>query len=124
SWGEAFGIFDGYTKIPHVFPTWKPMPIKYPIYTGKTLVASGRWRKVDHRDDLLDLFPRSPEIFHRKSDHPSNTKVRTDGSAEAITGEMRELTNAEANHIGLNRGDYRQIMLEEQFERYLAATLT
>jgi hypothetical protein len=121
--GEAFGIFSGHRQIPRLPAKWEPVPAKFPVYTGKSLVVSGRWRRIDHREDLLDLFPKAPEIYHSKSDNPSNGRIGPYGSAEAATGELRELTEAEANQIGLTRGTYRQVMLEEQFEKYLQDNL-
>ena len=121
--GEAFGIFDGHGQAPYLCTTWEPVPIKDPVYTGKALVVSGRWRQIGHRQDMLDLFPRSPEIYHSKSDNPSNNNIGSYGSAEVSTGELRALTEAEANRIGLIAGTYRQIMIEEQFQKYLQDTL-
>ncbi len=121
--GEAFGIFEGHRQVPHVPSRWEPVPAKFPVYTGKTLVVSGRWRRIDHREDLLDLFPKSPEIYHSKSDNPSNDRIGFYGSAEAPTGELRGLNESEARQIGLVQGTYRQVMLEEQFEKYLRDAL-
>lgn len=121
--GEAFGIFEGHRQVPYVSSRWEPVPIKYPVYTGRALVVSGRWRRIDHREDLLDLFPKSPEIYHSKSDNPSDDQIGPYGSGETATGELRDLTEAEANQIGLIRGTYHQGMLEEQFEKYLQGTL-
>lgn len=121
--GEAFGVFEGHRQVPYVSSRWEPVPIKYPVYTGKALVVSGRWRRIDHREDLLDLFPKSPEIYHSKSDNPSNDQIGPYGSGETATDELRQLTEAEARQIGLIQGTYRQVMLEEQFEKYLQNTL-
>jgi len=121
--GDAFGIFEGHRQVPCLSAGWQPSPIKYPVYSGRALVCSGRWRRIGHREDLLDLFPKSPEVFHIKSDHPSNDQIGPYGSGETITGELRNLTEAEAKEIGLIQGAYRQVMLEEQFEKYLQETL-
>jgi hypothetical protein len=121
--GDAFGIFDGHRQVPYVSSRWKPVPAKFPVYTGKALVVSGRWSRIDHREDLLDLFPKSPEIYHSKSDNPSNDRIGPYGSGETVTGELRELTESEAKQIGLIQGTYRQVMLEEEFEKYLQETL-
>jgi hypothetical protein len=117
--GEAFGIFDGHRQVPHLSSSWKPIPAKFPVYTGKTRVISGRWRRIDHREDLLGLFPKSPEIYHSKSDNPSNDRIGPYGSGETATEELRDLTESEAKQIGLIQGTYHQGMLEEQFEKYL-----
>jgi hypothetical protein len=121
--GEAFGIFQGHRQIPYVSSKWEPAPAKLPGYTGRALVVSGRWRRIGHREDLLDLFPTSPEIYHSKSDHPLDDQIGPYGSGETATEELRDLTESEANEIGLIQGTYRQIMLEEQFEKYLQDTL-
>jgi hypothetical protein len=121
--GEAFGIFEGHRQVPYVSSRWEPVPVKYPVYTGKALVVSGRWRRIDHREDLLDSFPKSPEIYHSKSDHPSDDQIGPYGSGEKATEELRQLTEAEARQIGLIQGTYRQVMLEEEFEKYLQETL-
>jgi hypothetical protein len=121
--GEAFGIFGGHRQVPHVASRWEPVPVRLPVYTGKSLVVSGRWRRIDHREDLLDLFPKSPEIYHSKSDNPSNDRIGPFGSGETSAEELRDLTESEANQIGLIQGTYHQGMLEEQFEKYLQDTL-
>lgn len=121
--GEAFGIFEGHRQVPYVSSRWELVPARFPVYTGKSLVVSGRWRRIDHREDLLELFPKSPEIYHSKSDHPSDDQIGPYGSGETATEELRQLTEAEAKQIGLIQGTYRQVMLEEQFEKYLQDTL-
>jgi hypothetical protein len=121
--GEAYGIFKGHKPVSYVSSKWRPSPIKYPVYSGREQVVSGRWRRIDHREDLLDLFPRSPEIFHSKSDNPSDDAIGLYGSGETATEELRNLTAAEAKEIGLIRGTYHQGMLQEQFEKYLQETL-
>src|SRR5262249_30829209 len=121
--GQAFGIFAGHRKVPYLSSEWKAVPIKYPVYSGRALVVSGRWKRIEHREDLLDLFPKSPEIYHSKSDNPSNDRIGPYGSGETASEELRDLTEAEAKEIGLIRGTYLQGMLEEQFEKYLQRTL-
>jgi hypothetical protein len=117
--GYAFGIFEGYRQVPYVSSTWAPIPTKYPVYSGRGFVVSGRWRHVGRRDDLLKLFPKSPEIYHSKMDTLTNDEIGPFGSAESIAGELRTLTESEALEVGLMQGTYRQIMVEEQFEKYL-----
>jgi len=121
--GDAYGIFEGHRQVPHVSSKWRPLPIKFPAYTGRAQVVSGRWRRIDHREDLLDLFPKSPEIYHSKAANPSNDRIGPYGSGETATGELRELTQSEASEIGLDREAYRQIMVPEQFEWHLRDTL-
>ena len=120
--GEAFGILEGQYEVARLPDEWKAVPLKHPVYTGKALVANGRWQQLAHREELLDLFPRTPEIYHSKSDHQANPLIGPFGSGEAPSGELRALEEAEARDIGLG-GRYRQIMLEEEFERYLQNTL-
>lgn len=121
--GEAFGIFEQHGPIPYRISRWEPIPIEFPVYTGRALVVSGRWKRIGHREVLLNLFPKSPEIYHGKSDNPSNPRIGPYGSGETATEEFRDLSEAEADRIGLTRGVYRQCMLEEQFEKYLKETL-
>jgi hypothetical protein len=121
--GDAFGIFEGHRQVPYLPAEWRPSPIVYPVYSGREMVIRGRWRRIGHREDLLGLFPKSPEIFHSKSDNRSNDRIGRYGSGETITGELRDLTEAEAREIGLIQRTYRQGMLEEQFEKYLQETL-
>jgi hypothetical protein len=85
-------------------------------------LANGRWVRVGAQEDVLQIFPKAPEIYHEKSSNPSNPRIGPFGSAEAPTGDLRELKEAEARHIGLGH-TYRQIMLEEEFEVFLERTL-
>jgi len=117
--GDAFGIFDGHSVHPSIDTAWAPNPISHAVYTGRALIANGRWKRAGQRVDLLELFPSAPEIYHNKADNPLNDQIGPFGSGERATGELRNLTEAEAKQLGLDRGTYRQIMLEEQLEEYL-----
>ncbi|HAW29244.1 MAG TPA: hypothetical protein DCY03_14180 [Planctomycetaceae bacterium] len=86
-------------------------------------IVNGRWQRISHREDLLGLFPSSPEIYHSKSDNPSNNIIGQFGSAESPNGELRALCENEARQIELDTGVYRQILLEEQFETFLQKKL-
>lgn len=121
--GEAFGLFQGHNEVPNVSSDWKPLPLLTYAYTGNYFIKSGRWIKVGQRDDLRRLFPPTPEIFHSKSDNLSNPAIGPYGSAETPEGELRHLTLQEATDIGMMSNDYRQVMVEEEFERYLNNTL-
>lgn len=121
--GEAFGLLGGHSDVPELPSDWAPVPIKYPTYSGNAFVANGRWKRVGHRDDLLGLFPKSPPIYHSKSDNILNDSIGKYGSAETASGELRDLTESDADEIGVLARKYRQIMLEEEFEGYLQSRL-
>lgn len=121
--GDAFGLFDGFVQEPHIPSTWSPTPILRPVYSGTSLIEAGRWVRLGHRADLLKLFPNAPEIYHAKVHHPANPKIGPYGSAETPTEELRQLTETEANEIGLTNNSYRQVRLEEELEQFLNDTL-
>ncbi|PHS10423.1 MAG: hypothetical protein COA78_11355 [Blastopirellula sp.] len=121
--GEAFGVLDGVSKLPHVPAEIASTPLIPPLYTGKTFVTNGRWRRIASREELLTLFPSSPDIFHSKSDNPTNDTIGAYGSAELATGELRDLTEPESEKIGLSKGTYQQVLLEEQVEALLRRVL-
>ena len=74
---------------------------------------------MSSREDLLELFPKAPEIYHSKSANPLNGRIGPFGSAESPSGELRELNESEARQVGLIQDTYLQIMHEEQIEKYL-----
>lgn len=120
--GEAFGILAGHYEAPMLPNGWIAVPIRHAVYTGKALVANGRWKCFANRQDVLRLFPQTPEIFHAKSDNQTDPCIGPFGSGEKPSGQLREIGEAEAKDLGLGR-DYRQIMVEEQFERFVRASL-
>lgn len=121
--GEAFGLFDGHIDEPQITSAWLPIPISIHVYTGKNSVRNGRWSRIGCREELRSLFAKKPEIYHAKSDNPSNTAIGPFGSAETADGDLRQLSESESRGIGLPQGRYRQIMLEEQFEQFLERTI-
>lgn len=121
--GDAFGILKEFGELSDLPLDWSPHPFGTPVYSGKASVANGRWRRLGRREDLLKLFSQSPPIYHRKADNLSNQLIGSHGSAESPSGSLRDLTELEADQIGLTKGTYRQIMLEEELERYLELNL-
>jgi hypothetical protein len=121
--GEAFGLFSGSVQESYLPSSWVPLPILRPVYSGKHLITTGRWVALGKREDLLKLFPEAPEIFHAKSDNVSNPKIGTYGSAETPDGKLRQLSQTEADEVGLTNGSYRHVRLEEAFEQFLNSTL-
>jgi len=120
--GEAFGILNGYYEAPILPDEWIAVPARHAGYTGKALVANGRWKRIVNRLGVARLFPQAPEIFHAKSDNQTDPCIGPFGSGEAPSGELRNIEKAEAQDLGLG-GNYRQIMLEEQFERFVGDAL-
>jgi hypothetical protein len=121
--GEAFGVLSSYYETAALPSGWRPSPVKTPVYTGPAFIRNGRWKRVEYREDVLEMFSSEPEIYHSKTDNPSNESIGPFGSGETPDGELRELEKAEAEEIGLILGTYRQIMLEEEFEKYLHTTV-
>lgn len=121
--GEAFGLFSGHVEDPFLPPDWEPLPILLPVYCGCYMIENGRWPALGFRNDLLCHFPAAPEIFHSKSDNLSNPRIGTYGSGETPAGKLRQLSQAEADEIGLTDRSYRQVRLEEEVEEFLNLTL-
>ena len=120
--GEALAFSTGTSKFP-MFPQGGS-----PSRPNSLFILGKPWWSVAVGGELtivktcLICFPS-----HQKSITASRIIRRMAAlgrmEAEAATGELRELTEAEANLIGLTRSTYRQVMLEEQFEKYLQDNL-
>jgi hypothetical protein len=92
-------------------------------YSDETAIASGRWRLVGHDERLLSCFPAEPEIYHRPQPPvPGVPRIGEFGAAETASGQLRDLTAAEARVVDLH--GYPQVCLHEQFERMLADLTT
>lgn len=117
--GEAFGLIAGWHTAPGRTTDLRPHPRGAYVYTGSECVARGRWQHVGDWPDLLAAYPTEPEIYHDKADHPDNPAVGPYGAAETAAGRLRNLSEDEFGVSPLTRGDYRQIVLEEQVEESL-----
>ena len=120
--GHAFGMLQGSYEFRSLPERWNPIPVGYPVYTGATLVRSGKWHLIGKAKEVLALFPQKIEIFHRKTDNLADPKIGPFGSGETSESELRNLSEGEAYDIDLGN-TYRQIMLEEQFEDHLERTI-
>jgi hypothetical protein len=120
--GVAYGFFDAEIVGGKVLFTNQPKVRKYPIYSAESSVESGAWPIIGHDERLLDLFPKDPEIFHNKksSINLNNPKIGPFGSGETSAGSLRDLTEDEAEEIGLLGGGYRQTYIPEFLEKRLA----
>lgn len=119
-WGTALGLFKGTHRALPVSPSHHPDIEKHPVHVDDEAVASGRWRIVGHGDDLVDLFPSPPEIYHvPRKDFPTSA-VGPHGAAEAPGGKLRQLTEAEAREIGIFEPGFQQIYNGTQLEKRLA----
>jgi len=122
--GWAFGVLRHVATSSHYRPTPDSQVLRYPIYSGGRFVANGRWRRVGYVPELLLSFPREPEIYHSKNDSHADECIGPYGSAENAHNELRAVSKKEAEDVGLLSGEYRQGMLEEQFEKFLARRLS
>jgi hypothetical protein len=125
-YGVAYGIFEGASKLPRpVSSDFHPPPRKHPVYSTDEFVASGRWPVVGHDEGLRALFPAEPEMYYRKQVIPgaerAMEKIGPYGTARTASGGKRDLTQEEAEELGLLDGTYRQTYQPEQLEKHLGA---
>ena len=116
AFGTALGLFEG-THPPRAVSAAKHPPVvDRTVYVGEEAVASGRWRVVGHDDDLVELFPAKPEIFHRPDPDLLDDSVGPHGAAETPDRQVRQLSEREAREVGIFDPDFTQIYLGEQLE--------
>lgn len=120
--GTAYGLFDGTRGAVPVSSSSPPQVVRHPIYSGDEMVQNGTWPVVGHDDALLEFFPDEPEVFY---DAPLMADVEPDigphGSAETPSGERRDLTEDEAEEVGLTDGSYSEFHPPETVSEYLAS---
>ena len=123
--GTAYGFFKGARGARPFSLANHPEPRLFPIYSGERAVAQGRWKLIGHDKALLRLFPAEPEIYHQKSSvlNANDSKIGPYGAAENGKGELRSISEEEANKVGLLRGEYRQTYTEEFLETRLPVLL-
>jgi len=126
-YGVAYGFFEGTSKLKPVSIHAHPPVRRYPIYSSDEFTQNGRWKIIGHDEELRSLFPADPETYFRKQVIPGaekyGGKIGPYGSGKTATGALRDLTQAEAEEIGLLSGQYRQVYLPEILEKYLNAQL-
>jgi hypothetical protein len=117
--GEAFGLTAGWQTDPTLAADLRPHPRMAHVYTDSKFASRGQWRYVGDRLDLLAFYPAEPEIYHLKSDNLKNPEIGPYGSAERASNRLRFLSEEEYRTSPIANSDYRQIMLEEQVEKWL-----
>lgn len=122
--GWAFGVLSHVSESSHYRPPNPTEIERYPVYTGGRFVTNGRWRRVGYVPEILALFPQEPEIYHRKTDFPMDDRIGAHGSAENARAQLRTITEQEAEEIGLLTQEYPGVLIEEEFESFLAARTT
>lgn len=121
--GFAYGILLGRHALKPPSPQWQPEALAHPIYSGQRAVASGRWQVVGNNPDLLALFPSDPPIYHSKMSWPNEDQIGPFGSAESASDRLRPISKQEAKEVGLLTGEYRCVLMEDEFEEFLANRL-
>jgi hypothetical protein len=120
-WGYGFGVFKESSS--STAPPNELSASGVPIYTELSPIKSGRWSIVANRPDLLCQFPPTLPIYHAKRDNIANDLIGKYGSSESEDGEIKSLTEMEANQFGLTDGSYRQIRIESEVETYLNSVI-
>lgn len=121
--GTALGRFAG-THAPRlVSAVHHPQALPYPLYVDDEAIANGRWLIVGNDPALLGLFTAEPEIYHAPGGPFNDPSIGPHGAAETVGGTVRQLTEHEAEAIGLLRPDFQQIYHGLQAERRLNAEL-
>ena len=120
--GTAYGFFRG--RHPLRIPP-KGRIVEHPIYSDEDPILAGRWRIIGHDEELRLLFPSDPEIFHRpQQTYPGEPQIGPFGSAETVSGKVRDVSQDEAQRLGLLDGSYRQIYPSQIFEQALERLTT
>jgi hypothetical protein len=119
AFGTAYGLFEGTSKPRPVSLSSHPPVVRHPIYSGDEFVAAGRWRIVGHDEALRSLFPREPEIYHRKQIIEGGPTIGPYGAGETASGRVRQLSREEAEDLGVLSGEYQQVYTPEELESYL-----
>jgi len=118
TFGHAFGILKG--RFRHLRTNSRFEASQSHVYSSLRPVREGRWKLLGIRPDLISMFPSDPEIYHRKSGRNlENPSIGPFGSAETANGELRNLSQEEADSVGLSSGEYSQVLTEKQFVAYL-----
>jgi hypothetical protein len=119
--GTAYGVFKGTRGAEPVSSSSPPDVVRHPIYSGDEPVKNGTWPIVGHDEGLLELFPREPEIFVGEALMPDvEQAVGPHGSAETPSGERRDISEEEAEEVGLTDGSYSEFHPPEALPEYLA----
>jgi hypothetical protein len=125
SFGHAFGILKGRTRVRALGESWQPAGVfERPVFVHDEYVHSGRWRVVGQRPDLIKRF-REPEIYHHRRNDPGDGSYGEFGLAESTSGVIRRLSAKEAAVVfpGGKVGSYRHAYLADQLEEYLEEIL-
>jgi len=119
TFGAAFGICEGVLSEPNISADWQPKAVSGHIYSELRPVREGRWKILAVRPDLLRLFPAEPEIYYDKRDYSDNPSIGPFGSAESPNGTLREISEAEAQSVGLISGQYQRVLSEDALVKHL-----
>jgi hypothetical protein len=112
--GTAYGLFRG--RHPLRVPP-KDSVVEHPVYSDEDPILAGQWKIIGHNERLRSLFPADPEIFHRpQKTYPGEPEIGPFGSGETVSGKMRNVSQEEAQRLGLLDGSYRQIYPSQIFE--------
>ena len=120
--GTAFGIFldRGDPRPPYNAIEAPVLP--HPVYSDDEQVILGRWLIVGHLEELLDRFPRVPELMQAPwPDGPRDWGEH--GQARSPEGPTRPLTVDEARAAGMHIEGYRESFMSEQLEVWLPKLL-
>lgn len=108
--GTAIGLLGDATVIPRVGKISPEVAQRF-IYTDDQLIAKGMWVIVGHNDNLLNLFPSDPEIYHGPDPIFPSVQLGEFGAAETASGTMRQISKNEAEEVGLLNSSYRQLFV-------------
>lgn len=114
-WGFAFGILDGYVSTPHLPEGMTAAGGQNPVYSCVEPILKGTWQFLVNREELLQLFPVDPELYHEPEE---SDEFGPYGCAELPSGDLRKVEKEEADKIGLGKL-YFQVMHDQQLENYL-----
>ena len=117
SFGTAYLLVNKvFEALPSSIDAFSPI-LKYPIYSDEKSIKNERWQYLFHDEDILLEYQTAPEIFHSPKYNPQYGPY---GLGETPDGEIRNLSKAEADELGLLSGDYSQALTSEEIEQFIA----
>jgi hypothetical protein len=117
--GTALGPLRGSFPFPRVASESRYDASARPTYTDEVAIRNGTWSIVDHVEALLSLFPDEPGIYHAPDLQWPGIQIGEFGSAESPSGSLREISEQEAEEVGLLNGAYRQTCPSDYLQQLL-----
>lgn len=122
--GHGFGVLAGHSMVARLGGEARvEAGFKYPVYSEFGELITGRWRIIGNQERLLSLFPGGLEVLFRQVNTLDSGDIGPFGSVKSASGELRDLSKAEASELGMLSPQFDIFLSEERFERFLEERL-